>query len=254
MSSYRGSGMVRTWRGAVRQALLRLDLDVRRPSRALRYDRSYPARRARILLSRGVDVVLDIGAHVGNYAEELRRNGYRSRMVSFEPLPNPYMELAQRAARDRLWDVQRVAIGDRDGDIMINVSANSWSSSVLPMHEHCRTAAPESKYIGSLTVPVVRLDSIADGLFAPSARLALKLDVQGFEMQALSGGRATLEQAEMLEIELSLVPLYRGQTLFRPMLDHLDEKGFDLVAVRDGFIDPASGHALQVDALFVPRE
>src|SRR4249919_3716648 len=69
------------------------------------------ARRAEILESLKIDLVLDVGAHIGGYGLELRSNGYSGRIVSFEPLSETYKELASVAKRDPAWDCHQVALG-----------------------------------------------------------------------------------------------------------------------------------------------
>ena len=60
-----------------------------------RFDRgSHPLARRRLLFqSLAVDVVLDVGANTGQFAQQLRRDcDYAGRIVSFEPLPEPAAE------------------------------------------------------------------------------------------------------------------------------------------------------------------
>lgn len=77
----------------------------------------------------------------------------------------------------------------------------------------------------------------------------MKLDVQGFELEVLRGAVRTLEQIEVLEAELSLVPLYDGAPLFGDVVRYLDERNFGLLGREPGFADPRTGALLQVDGL-----
>jgi len=203
----------------------------------------------------GVDVVFDIGANVGQFSTELRSVGFDGRIVSFEPLPDAYETLIQAASSDRLWDVHsRVAIGDFDGEIEINIAGNSVSSSVLPMLEAHSSAAEGSAYVGKARTPIIRLDSIARQYIKASEKYFIKVDTQGFEWQVLDGARETLANAQGVLLELSLVPLYEGQKLWMEMIGRLKADGFTLWAIQKGFTDPRDGRTLQMDAIFFRSE
>lgn len=200
----------------------------------------------------GPDVVLDIGANVGQYAMELRAAGYRNRIVSFEPLAAAHARLVVRSSRDPQWQIApRMAIGDRDSEARINVAGNSFSSSLLPMHDLHRQAAPDAAYVDRETVPVRRLDSVAPQLMRAGERCLIKMDVQGYEQQVLDGAPACLATAFALQFETSLTPLYEGEAKLSTMLNKAAAAGFELWSVSPGFTDPRTGRQLQVDCLFV---
>jgi FkbM family methyltransferase len=206
---------------------------------------------ASMLKKYGIDLVLDVGANTGQFASEMRQSGYAGRIVSFEPLSKAHSELLRSSARDPMWDAYpRCALGDHNGEAEINIAGNSESSSILPMLESHRSAAPESAYQGKEVTPVKTLDSVV-GQYLKSARAPfLKIDTQGFEWQVLDGARDTLPHIKGILVELSLVPLYEGQHLWREVIDRLEAEGFTLWAFRPVFSDQASGQTLQVDGIF----
>ncbi len=199
-----------------------------------------------------VDLVLDVGANVGAYVSFLRDFGYVGKVVSFEPLSTCYSILEDLSQKDPLWEVApRAAIGNEDGEIVINISANSYSSSALNMLDSHLSSAPASVYVGSETVPLKRLDDCAKQYLADDFRsVYLKIDVQGFEVQVLDGAQHILPRINGIQLELSLIPLYEGQILFRDMLDKMDDLGYELYAILPGFTDKVTGRLLQVDGVF----
>lgn len=204
-----------------------------------------------------IDLVLDIGANQGQFSLDLRAVGYAGKIVSFEPLPDAYAVLAKNAAADGNWLVHpQAAIGDYDGQTQINIAANSVSSSILPMLESHASAARNSAYVDVETVPINRLDSVAQAYLGEAKHPFLKIDTQGFEWQVLDGAAETLAGARGVLCELSLVPLYEGQRLWLDMIQRLEREGFTLWALQRGFTDSRDGRTLQVDAIFfrVPEQ
>lgn len=203
----------------------------------------------------GATVVLDVGANIGQFGDQLLRSGFKGTIVSFEAVPAVHRRLAQHAReRSERWIVAPcVALGSRRGQIKINVSANSVSSSVLPMRPEHVDAAPQSRYVDQQTVDVERLDEIAIGLIPASASLLLKIDTQGYEMEVLKGAEGLLHRAVAIQLELSLVPLYDGAPSFLEMISLLESKGYDLFNFVPAFKDKRIGRLLQVDGFFVRR-
>lgn len=198
----------------------------------------------------GVNLVLDVGANTGQFAQELRSIGYGGRILSFEPLPDAYKKLLVNSSKDSLWDIHtRAAVGDFNGEIEINVAGNSVSSSVLPMLDTHSNIAKNSAYVGKFLVPIIRLDSLDKNLYQKK-KYFIKIDTQGFEWKVLDGAQEILSNAHGVLCELSLTPLYEGQHLWLDIIDRLKASGFKLWSIQTGFTDPKNGRTLQMDAIF----
>lgn len=208
------------------------------------------ARRKQLIDGYNVDLVLDVGGNYGQYAELLRSIGYRGRIISFEPLAGAFAKLEAAASSDPLWETIKLALGDENCTTCINVSGNSKSSSIcdmLPAHEK---AAPSSKYIGTETTVLKKLDSIFNEVKGDAVSPLLKIDTQGFEKKIISGAEKSLKHIPTLQIEMSTVPLYKDEVLFDEMCAYLKDKGYELVSIEAGFTDPESGRMLQFDGIF----
>jgi FkbM family methyltransferase len=237
---------------AVQGALRRMGLELQPYIKGIPVQpREEDHRRVRLLASRGVNLVLDVGGNIGQYALRTRSAGYRGRIVSFEPLRSAYAELSARTATDPEWDCRRQALGSSPGEAEIHVSQNSYSSSLLEIEDRHLESAPESAYVGSESVSVVGLDEIWDDVVRPGERPYLKLDVQGFELEVLRGAERSLSKVIGVESELSLVPLYEGAPLHREVIDHLEAAGFRLAGLEPEFFDPETAELLQVQGIFV---
>lgn len=210
---------------------------------------------AKALEMAGINEVFDIGANEGQFAREIREYGYTGKIVSFEPLSSARMKLLALASVDSNWQVHdQTAIGDQNGEIEIYIAGNSVSSSVLPMLESHSSAAIGSAYIDSERVPIAKLDSVAKQYITSESNLFIKIDTQGFEWRVLDGARETLQQARGVLCELSLVPLYDGQRLWRDIVYRLEAEGFMLWVLQNGFTHPRTGQSLQLDGIFLRQD
>lgn len=218
----------------------------------VRYNpRSHPvARRARLMETYDIDVVFDVGANIGQYGRQLRSAGYNGRILSFEPLDSAYRVLLAECAKDPLWTAHNFALGRSVSTAMINIAGNSYSSSLREMLASHSNAAPESQYVGREQVSIKTLDSIFRSECPKRSSILLKIDTQGFEMDVLEGAAESLDEIDTLQVEMSLIALYDGETLFAEMYPFLIAKGYELVAIDPAFTDATSGRMLQVDGVF----
>jgi FkbM family methyltransferase len=209
------------------------------------------ARRKKIFESYAIDTVLDVGANTGQFAQQLRRDiGYKKRILSFEPLSSAFELLRVNAKCDSDWEIFNFALGDNNVKQEINIAGNSQSSSLLDMLPSHENLEPESRYIGREVIEIKTLDSIFTELCKPGKSIYLKIDTQGFESKVLSGAEKSLKHINLLQMEMSLVPLYKDELLFNEMCTLMSKKGFSLIAIETGFSDPVSGQLLQVDGIF----
>jgi len=206
---------------------------------------------SKLFSSYKIDTVLDVGANVGQFAMGLRESGYKGRIISFEPLSGAYSHLLINSKNDPNWIIApRMAIGNEEGKKTINVSGNSYSSSILKMTDTHIKGAPDSAYVDSEEIYINKLDKIWKTFLKSEDNIFIKIDVQGYESQVLKGATNILSKIKGMQIELSLVPLYENQLLFRDMLDCITNLGFELWDILPGFRDKQSGKLLQFDGIF----
>jgi len=212
--------------------------------------------RSRILKTQGVDLVLDVGANIGQYGKGLRSQGYTGRIVSFEPVSEAFAEVRRAANGDPNWVCHQRALGERDETSQISVNSQSATSSLLPMGSAFRKAAPEITRVREETIQVSRLDSLASELWGDAQKVYLKLDVQGFERSVFAGAVESLADPRIIgvECELSLAGLYEGQMLYNEMIDWIEEKGLSCFYISRGFCDNTTGRTFELEGIFLRRD
>jgi FkbM family methyltransferase len=198
-------------------------------------------------------IALDVGANVGQWGDLLLQTGYGGSLLSFEAIPNIHKILEAHALTSSpLWRVAPcAALGKERGKIAINVSANTVSSSVLPMRAAHFDAAPQSKYIDQQIVDIERIDQLAAPLLPLNGELLLKIDTQGYELEVLKGASGLLNRIAAIQLELSLVPLYDGAPEFAEAISYVRSLGYELFSIIPGFKDKRNGRLLQADGFFI---
>jgi FkbM family methyltransferase len=207
-------------------------------------------RRNSILEKFGVDLILDVGANTGIYGKESRASGYQGQIVSFEPLAEAFAKLLKNTEGDAKWNVHNFALGFEDKKQMINVSANSHSSSILDILDTHTKAESSASYVDKQEIQVCTLDSIFNTIKGAAKEIYLKIDTQGFELNVLRGAIHSLPSINTIQLEMSLRPLYAGQPLYAELMDFLHAQGYMMIDIEPGFADIKTGNLLQFDGIF----
>ena len=193
-------------------------------------------------------MVVDIGANRGQFALAARRCFPKAKIVSFEPLPGPTARFRAVFSTDPQVVLHESAIGPERKQATIHISARDDSSSLLPFAPSQTAIFPGTATAGTATVRVAPLDEFmsAEQIEAPAL---LKLDVQGYELEALRGCESLLHRFAHVYCECSFVELYEGQALADEVIAWLRERGFALRGAYNMHYD-RSGRAIQADFLF----
>ena len=221
--------------------------------RVTRATNSLRAKRSEALSRLGIKTVLDIGANTGQWACELRTCGYRGRIISFEPAPEPFARLKALAQRDKELVCVHAALGDRDGRAeLLITNAEVNSSFRMPVRDRISSNGIEVKERAEVSIR--RLDSVLPELTSIEGRFYLKVDTQGFEREVLAGASETLRHTDAIEIELSLVELYEKQALLPEIWETLARSGLRPAWLERGYRDAGDIWLFQVDGLFIREE
>jgi len=203
----------------------------------------------RLEASPPVAVIYDLGANAGTWTALARAIFPAAQVHAFEPLPAHAEKFRQRFASTPGVTLHEIALGAKSGEAEMNVTSYSDAASLLPLAKASRD------YFGlsqgpQVRVPVTRLDDwrTAHGIPAPDL---LKLDLQGYEIEALRGAPDTLRDARFVVSEVSFAEFYVAQPLFTDVVKFLAEQGLFLHAL--GYNTPAGAPLIQHDLLFSRR-
>jgi FkbM family methyltransferase len=152
------------------------------------------------------DIVFDVGAHIGYTALYFARLAPKGAVHAFEPAPSNLTYLRHNVRALSNVVVVSAAVGELSGQAEMWVdSLSGQNSTLLPdlmsipqteRHVHVPSQTTQ------ITVPVMRLDDYADAVgLLPDF---VKMDIEGFELQALTGAARVLRDARpMLMVEIT---------------------------------------------------
>ncbi len=196
-----------------------------------------------------VATIIDIGANVGQFASIARSLFSDTPIVSFEPLSQCYQQLVEKKSSLEPFHPVHSALGCTAGNLTINRSASTASSSFLEMADLHKRELPQTAVSHKEVVQVSVLDEVLPS-FGFTAPFFIKIDVQGFELQVLQGAVETLKQTCAIVVEISSEPLYTGEPAFDTIYCFLRTQGFRYCGNIDQWRSEPTGTILQFDCLF----
>lgn len=184
-----------------------------------------------IIDQKGIQLVIDVGGHYGEYGQYLRELGFKGWIYSFEPIETNFLELRKRSDRDSKWIVRRAALGNSNDRKPINVMSGTVLSSF-----HLPSKWGEAEYGAGLeisrveSVDVFRLSDIFEEVVGvqSDAGIMLKIDTQGFEFDVLQGAEECLSRIAVVQAELPIISLYEDSAANEQVVQHLKERGLHL--------------------------
>lgn len=200
-------------------------------------------------------VVLDVGANRGGFASEILVRAPLMQVHCFEPNQEICERLAEKSSK---WGtfrgkprciVNRQGVGSVTERKDLIVTGLHAASSFLAVTEATRSGWPTSDFdeVRRDTVEIVRIDDYLNQRKISSVHL-LKLDVQGFELEALKGCGDRIKDIRYIVSEVQFQALYDGAPLWHELVAYTSKHGFQPF-VMDGFCFGPDDEPLQADIL-----
>lgn len=188
-------------------------LDIRFPLRYAKYYESDYEKETFDFFGKNIapdHTVLDIGAHIGLYSVFFsKRISGNGRVICFEPTPGTFAILQQTVQLNQLGNCTLVnaAIAEKSGTLKFNLTTHNGEGS------NANSLVRTDRTVNAVDVKVYSID---DYRCAEKLKIdVLKIDVEGYELNALKGAKETFERDKPLGI-LALHPAaikQLGQTL-----------------------------------------
>lgn len=188
--------------------------------------------------------IFDVGAYRGDFARDCLARWPHTTIACFEPQRSK-IEALQSFSSTTGGQVRvfPTLIGASERDQVVLHEAGTASSVLVetagPLH-------PGACY------PMTTIDRVVAQHFDGRPPDLLKLDVQGYELEALKGGVASLPGIGVILTELNLLDLHQEVPLLAEVVAWLAAQGFVAYDLGGLMRRPLDGALWQVDMIFVP--
>lgn len=195
-------------------------------------------------------LVLDIGAHTGQWTRDLLELVPSASVIAVEPQADLRRQVERRFAGDSRVTVDGRAVGEANGERELHLLGASVNASLYPPRPDMDELYARGWQLEDVTtVETTSVDSLVDG-----REVALmKVDVQGAEREVLAGARETLPRTAAAILEVTFVSHYDGDATFAELHAQMVDAGFLLTGISDPARSPA-GVMLTCDAAYVQRD
>lgn len=205
-----------------------------------------------LLKNKSYKTIVDIGANKGQFSLVARNLFKSAKIFSFDPLESSENIFKKVFSNDKNTNFFNVAIGPSKERRTMHISKKDDSSSILSIRKLQSDLFPGTEESHKASIIVDRLDSFISGSQIESPAL-LKLDVQGFEFEALVGCKKLLNFFDEIYCECSFYELYKDQKLVSDIIELLSDNDFILTGFYNTSYDK-NGFAIQSDFLFKKRK
>lgn len=175
------------------------------------------------ILDEEPDCIFDGGANIGLVSYEFAKRFPHASIHAFEPNPDVFQQMKRLLHDKSRILVKNIGLAELPGVLEFRNNANTGTSSFRdPNSFH-----PFARSINVISVPVISIE--AYGLEAGIRQInILKLDIEGFELEALKGSGSFMEEGKIdfILCEVNLVPTYDFQPCIEEIVAYCRDRGF----------------------------
>jgi FkbM family methyltransferase len=204
--------------------------------------------------------VVDVGARDGFLGEIEDLKAFVN-FTGFDADPKECQRLNNSPPKGfKSFNISPFFIGAQNGQLTFNIYKSPGDSSVYPPSEAFRVKFNNGLSIqNSFAVRSIRLEEAVKISNVPQIDF-LKLDTQGSELDILKGSESIARDTLLIEAEVEITEMYKGQPLIGEFISHMRDLQFEVLYInrvfanRQDYHGPARGQVIFCDILFSKQE
>lgn len=207
-----------------------------------------------ILKDLPVNIIFDIGAHMGQTAKHYRQLFKDAKIFSFEPSPESYSQLIETSRSLSPIETYNLAVAETSGEKSFYSTSFSAQSSLLKLTDssvkYYDEAVPTA--VDSISVKATSLDEFCKSKNIEKIQIC-KMDIQGAELLALKGATELLanKAVDLFHLEVCFNEYYQQQALFYQICDFLARYDYRLFGLYNLYHGKNNLALVEGDALFL---
>ena len=191
--------------------------------------------------------ILDVGANRGDWSRMAAAVFPEAAFLLIEPqqeMVAPLQQFCRDFPRARYVEA---GAGATPGELTLTIWDDLEGSSLLPAEN---TALTENKTRRSVKISTI------DSLYENEASRPdlVKLDIQGFELEALKGAQTLFGRTELFILEVSLYEFMPKAPLFSDVVAFMAQRGYEVYDLPGFMRRPLDGALGQTDIAFARRD
>jgi FkbM family methyltransferase len=196
--------------------------------------------KARGFVPRGI---IDVGAHHGGWTRAALGIYPGTPVIMIEPLDEMELHLSKMVEDHPSCRYVKAGAGRQDGTQLQTIWDDLTGCSFLPAADPDEIQRPTE---------VRTIDGILEALpdFHPDF---VKLDTQGYELEALSGATTLFGRTELFIVETLLYEFMPKLPITREVIGFMGERGYEIYDVTELHRRPFDGALAHIDFAFVKR-
>lgn len=177
-----------------------------------------------------VDVILDVGANVGQSCKRYRHAFPKAKIFAFEPTMDTFAQLQARFSKDNAIECFQLALGDQSTHATIEQQKHSVCNRIGQLGVDAEIPGAVKITTGDAFCAEHKIDWIN----------FLKIDTEGFDLRVCRGFREMLEagKVDLIQVEAGLNPKNTLHVPFQDFKDYLEPLGYYIFRIYDQFGAP----------------